>query len=159
MRDRILKTRHGTFSLAPWNGKNESGIEPLCDKVLVRVDAAMEKTAGGIIVTEQIGEQQTLSSTTGVLVALGPQAFTWNTDRTVRWEGEKPEPGMRICFSRYAGQEYDGLDGAMYRVMEDRSVAGTQGMAEVEAAPAIVRGGSIITGSSKQQPAKRQKAA
>lgn len=127
---RVLKTRQGTFALAGWNGANESGIEPLCDKVVVRVDAAITKTAGGIIITDQISEQQSLSSTTGVLVAVGPQAFIWNSDRTVRWEGARPEPGARVCFARYAGQEYDGLDGALYRVMDDRSIGGTQGVAE-----------------------------
>lgn len=156
MRERILKTRHGTFALAGWNGRNESGIEPLCDKVLVRVDAAMSRTSGGIIITDDTSERQTLSSTTGVLVALGPQAFTWNTDRTVRWEGGRPEPGIRVCFARYAGQEYDGFDGAMYRVMEDRSIAGTQGMAERDTGQDrdILRGATIITGGAGRHTKK-----
>lgn len=137
---RILKTRHGTFDLAPWNGLNESGIEPLCDKVLVRVDAALAKV-GSIHITDQSADQQTLASTTGLLVAVGPQAFVWNSDRTVRWEGERPAAGTRVCFERYAGQEYYGVDGVLYRVMDDRSIGAAHIVQEQKArAPLRPRG-------------------
>jgi hypothetical protein len=66
-----------------------------------------------------------------VLVAVGPQAFGRAADGSL-WEdvATKPKPGMRVCFERYAGQEYTGEDGQLYRVMDYRSIAGTQGWAE-----------------------------
>lgn len=124
MEQRILSTHHGQYELAPWDGRNLSGIGPLCDKVLVLVDTAMGTTTGGIIITDSLQENQTLASTTGLLVAVGPQAFAYDSDRTVKWEGERPQPGSRVYFQKYAGQEYTGLDGLLYRLMADRSVAG-----------------------------------
>ncbi len=124
--DRIFTTEHGSFVSTRWDGENRSGIKPYCDKVVVRVDAAATYTgrSGKILLPDNISERQTLSSTTGVIVAVGPIAFCWDSDRTVRWEGEKPAPGTRVCFQKYAGQEYTGIDGNMYRVMQDRSLAG-----------------------------------
>ncbi len=136
--DRVIISNGVRFNLSGWDGQNRSGIDPVCDKVVVRVHRAMTMTAGGIHLTDDMSDRQTLASTTGVLVAVGPQAFKWDTDRAHRWEGAAPEPGMRVCFQKYAGQEYTGLDGEMYRVMQDRSVAGTQGVAErVAVAPAM----------------------
>ena len=120
--DRVLASSHGQFVLRNWDGTNRSGMEPVCDKVLVLVDPAVQKTRGGIIMTDANVETQTLASTTGILVSVGPQAFVWDSDRTTKWEGEKPEPGVRVYFQRYAGQEYAGDDGELYRVMQDRSI-------------------------------------
>ena len=130
MKDRILSTKHGQFEMAAWNGRNESGIVPLCDKVLVLVDEAVEKTRGGIVLTATSAEVNTLGSVTGCLIAIGPLAFMYDSDRIVRWEGERPQPGARVYFEKYAGQEYEGLDGKMYRVMKDRQIGGLQVLPE-----------------------------
>lgn len=121
---RVLKTQHGQYILSEWDGTNQSGIVPLCDKVVVKVDASMSTTKGGILLPDDQQDRMSLASTTGIMVAVGPQAFGWDTDRTVKWEGLKPEPGVRVCFQKYSGQEYTGLDGELYRVMQDRSIAG-----------------------------------
>jgi hypothetical protein len=42
---------------------------------------------------------------------------------------------MRVCFERFGGQEYTGTDGRLYRLMQDRAIGGTQGMADLT--PAI----------------------
>lgn len=128
--DRIL-TRNGQFERAPWDGTNQSRIDPVCDKVVVRVDQAVTRTTGGVWITDEQAEMQTQGATTGVLVAVGPMAFAWDTDKARRWEGEKPKPGDRVCFTRYAGQEYFGNDQQPYRLMQDRSIGGTQGSAAI----------------------------
>jgi co-chaperonin GroES (HSP10) len=56
-------------------------------------------------------------------VAVGEQAFAYDTRRLVYWEGERPKAGSRVWFQKYAGFEYTGHDGLMYRVMEDRQIA------------------------------------
>lgn len=132
--DRVLATAHGQFMLREWRGKNTAGIQPMGNAVLVLVDPAMEKTKGGIIMTEQKADQQTLASTTGLVAAIGDAAFAFTADRTAAWSGRKPVVGDRVYFQRYAGQEYTGLDGEMYRLMEDRSIAGLE--VPVEAAKA-----------------------
>jgi co-chaperonin GroES (HSP10) len=139
--DRVLATGNGQFLLQKWSGENASGIVPCCDKVVVMVDPAMMRSKGGVILTDSLQESQTLASTTGVMVAVGPMAFSWNSDGTRRWEGDRPEVGARICFQRYSGQEYAGLDGKLYRVLQDRSIAGVMGMADIgEDEPAEAQG-------------------
>jgi co-chaperonin GroES (HSP10) len=132
MRERLLKTLHGQFVMREWDGHNRSGIEPVCDKVLVLVDPAAAKTSGGIIMTETVNEQQTLASTTGLLVAVGPQAFAYDSRRLTHWEGERPKRGMRVFFERYAGQDYNGSDGNLYRIMQDTSIGGYSVADQVE---------------------------
>ena len=83
--DRVLVANGVYYDLAGWDGTNQSGIDPVCDKVVVRVHRAMKLTRGGIHLTDDSSERQTLASTTGVLVAVGPQAFLWDTDRMHRW--------------------------------------------------------------------------
>lgn len=126
MEDRILTTVTGIYTVGQWDGYNRSRIKPVCDKVVVLVDEAVDQTKGGIIITDQGQEVQTLAATTGVLVAVGPQAFAYDSDRLVRWEGERPQPGERVYFQKYAGQEYTGWDGRLYRLLQDRSVAGVE---------------------------------
>ena len=59
---------------------------------------------------------------------------------------------MRVCFQKYAGQEYWGLDGEMYRVMQDRSVAGTQGLAHpADLVPAADLAPGIVTAGDPDQ--------
>jgi chaperonin GroES len=131
MQERFLTTDRGTFKLAEYDGRNRAGLKPLCDNVLVLIDAiAGEIPVAGTEVklhmTDQAQETGTLGSTTGVIIAVGPQAFAYDMDRLVKWEGERPKPGDRIWFQRYAGQEHTGLDGKLYRIMQDRTIAGME---------------------------------
>lgn len=129
MKERILSTEHGQFLMRNWDGENGSGIQPLGDKVLILVDPAMDVTRGGIIITDQNAETQTMSSTTGLVVALGDQAFLYDAERVVGWTGLRPEPGRRVFFQKYAGQIYTGTDGKLYRLLQDRSIGGVEQLA------------------------------
>jgi co-chaperonin GroES (HSP10) len=122
MKDRVLTSQHGQFELRDWDGQNRSGIEPWGDKVLVLVDQCCEKS-GSIIIPPAQRDRQTLASTTGVLIAAGSDAF--GTD--------KRAVGARVCFERYAGNEYAGMDGELYRLMSARSIGGGMGMATAAA--------------------------
>ncbi len=124
--NRLFKTGTGDFERAAWDGHNGSGYMPLNDKVLVLIDAAAAKTTGGIIVPDEISERNTMGAMTGVIVAVGPAAFFWNTDRTLRWEGEKPQPGDRIYIEKYSGQYLAGVDGKFYRLLDDKCVAAVE---------------------------------
>lgn len=125
MEERILTTVHGIYHAPQWDGKNRSKIAPVCDKVVVLCDEAVQQV-GSVLLPDQAREMQGLASTTGVLVAVGPQAFAYDSDRLVRWEGDRPRPGDRIYYTKYAGQEYTGWDGKLYRLMQDRSVGGIE---------------------------------
>lgn len=124
MRPHVL-TQFGEYLRAPWDGKNRSRIRPCCDKVVVLVDQIAD-TAGSIILPDNIKDRTGLAATTGVLVAAGPQAFAYDTHRLVRWEAERPQPGDRVFFQKFAGEVYTGRDGLSYRLMEDRCIGGIE---------------------------------
>jgi chaperonin GroES len=117
----ILNSAGFKYLRAEWDGENKSGYEPLGDRVLVFCDVAPGMSEGGIIV-EVTQEQQQMACETGVIVALGPTAFKWNADRMREFGGEKPEPGTRVYFERYAGMLVTGDDGLQYRSMDDKHI-------------------------------------
>lgn len=149
MNTRIIKAKHGQYEKALWTGKNLSGIEPMCDRVLVLPDRHAEKV-GNILITDTVVDQASMSGTTGTLVAVGPAAFGFDSTGFNRWpeDAPKPGPGARICFQRFSGEEYRGEDGQMYRLMDFRSIGATMGMAEVEAAEPQITLGSAVTFSN-----------
>jgi len=124
MRDRILSTAHGRFVMQEFDGRNNSGIVPIGDKVLLLVDPAQTKTSGGVLITDVQAETQTMGSTTGLIYAAGDQAFMYDAERVVGWIGRKPAVGDRVFFQKYAGEIYTGTDGRVYRLVQDRSIAG-----------------------------------
>jgi len=122
LRDRLIITQFGQY-LAQYDGENHSGLQPVCDLVLVLCDQPAEMTAGGVYIPDDSKEKMGYAATTGVLVAVGRQAFAYDSRRMVHWDGEdRPKPGDRVVFKKYSGIEYDGRDGLMYRLMEDRCI-------------------------------------
>lgn len=119
MKPRLLKSSQlGEFIPAEYNGQNESGYDPIGDRVLMLPDTASDMTSGGIALTADHVDRTTLAAETGVIVAMGDDAFRWNFDRTRPWEGPRPKPGDRIYVQRYSGQVMLGEDGKFYRLMD-----------------------------------------
>jgi co-chaperonin GroES (HSP10) len=118
---RFITTQFGTYGEAVWTGENTSGWTAACDKVLVLPDQAVDKV-GGVWMTDQNVDNQQNAATTGIIVALGPQAFAYDSDRLTKWVGERPLAGWRVAFVKYTGQEHMGDDGKMYRMMQDRAI-------------------------------------
>lgn len=129
MRPKVVTTEHGHFDEASWSGRNESGLIPIGESVVVLPDEASEKIgkAGLLIATEETKARQSLASETGLVVAVGEGAWEWNADRTRPFKGRKPIPGDRVCFARYAGRIHIGDDDRSYRVMSDNCIAAIQG--------------------------------
>ena len=107
---------------------NDSGLLPMEFNVVVRMDKAEEKTAGGIILPTSTQDRDKLSAEEGELVAVSPHAFTY-----AEWpENErKPQPGDRVIIARYAGvlRERNGRD---FRIVKDKDI-----VAVVEQVPAL----------------------
>lgn len=122
METRLLKTMLGQYVAAQWDGVDRSGWIPVGDNVAVMPDKPAEQTAGGIIISDQQKERTMFAAETGVLISLGDDAFTWNSDRSRRFEGERPQPGMRVVFKRYSGVTYYGDDGNVYWIMSDHCI-------------------------------------
>lgn len=122
LKPRFIPTQFGTFQMVEWSGRNTSGLRAFCDKVVVLPDQSPDMV-GSIAIPDSVKETVGAAATTGILVSVGPQAFAYDTQRLVRWEGHRPQAGDRVYFQKYSGQEHTGRDGLMYRIMEDRSIA------------------------------------
>lgn len=99
---------------------NESGLVPVGWRVLVKPDVAEEVTQGGIIVPDSVKDRGKYAMDKGTIVAMGKMAFSDRPD--VEWEGRVPMVGDRVFFPKYGGVDYEGKDGALYRVMNDEEV-------------------------------------
>ena len=120
---KLLKSsQNHEVTLAEYHGKNESGYQPLGDSVLVAFDRAADTTGGGVHLPQNMIERMDMASESGVIVALGSEAFRWIADRTREWQGPKPKAGDRVYMERYSGQLLKGIDGATYRLCTDKCI-------------------------------------
>ena len=101
---------------------NPSGIKPTEYKVLVQPIKVDEKTKGGIILPDETKERDQFAQMQGTLVAVSPLAFTY-ADAKDWGEANKPKPGDKVMFARYAGAAVKGMDGADYRIINDKDVS------------------------------------
>lgn len=118
--------------------RNESGIYPSGNRVLIAPDEIEETTEGGIVLPKQTQEKYQQAQASGFLVACGPDAFSHTVERVyhIHGNGEKElveervkgyfEPfarsGDRISFAKYSGQAYKGKDGKYYLVTNDEDI-------------------------------------
>lgn len=130
MQSKIITTQFGQYETVAFDGINRSGMKPLCDKVVVLCDQASAITKGGIHIPDDIKERTGFAALSGVLVAVGDQAFAYDHARLVKWEGDRPKVGDRVFFQKYSGIEHYGKDGLMYRLMEDRQISAVEIPAE-----------------------------
>jgi len=116
---------------------NSSGFNPCGDRVVVLPDVLEEKTQGGIIIPESELNKHQLAQVTGVLVAVGPDAWTDRVTVIERWIDDAWRPterrktgysqsfaevGDRVCYARYNGLPFDGEDGQKYRLLNDEDI-------------------------------------
>ncbi len=81
-------------------------LEPLNDRVFIKVAEAEEKTAGGLILTDASKEKPSI----GTVIAVGPGSLDEEGSR-------KPlsiTPGSTVLYSKYAGNDFKGTDGTKY---------------------------------------------
>ncbi|XP_028782726.1 20 kDa chaperonin, chloroplastic [Neltuma alba] len=81
-------------------------LQPLNDRVLIKVAEAEEKTAGGLLLTEATKEKPSI----GTVIAAGPGPLDEEGNR-------KPlsvSPGNTVLYSKYAGNDFKGKDGSDY---------------------------------------------
>lgn len=95
------------------------GLQPVEYKVVVRPRKAQEKTAGGIVLPDEVLDRDQHAAIEGELVALSPLAFTYE-----EWpkEARKPQAGDTVIFARFSGNTIKGNDGIEYRIMNDKDV-------------------------------------
>ena len=98
---------------------NESGINPVGWRVLIKPQEVREVSEGGIILTTEVTkDREQMGNTTGVVVAMGSQCYA-----------DEPAPwcaiGDKVIFAKYACLLYLGKDGFKYRMINDKDITGT----------------------------------
>lgn len=119
---KVIRKRQNQYLPAIWSGTNTSGCTPIGDKILIKPDIFLEQSEGGVFMPDQFKERMQLSTQSGVIVAVGDDAFTWSADRMRPFGGYKPKVGDRVYFERYAGAEVQGDDAQDYRLIEDKQI-------------------------------------
>jgi chaperonin GroES len=117
-----MRKRQKQYRQAIWFGKNTSGCEPIGDKILISPDIFLSETEAGVFMPDEFKERMQLSTQSGVIVAVGDDAFTWSADRMRPFGGYKPKPGDRVYYERYAGAVVQGDDNTEYRLIEDKQI-------------------------------------
>jgi chaperonin GroES len=117
----LLKGLHAEFTPSEWDGVDTSGIRPVGPTVVVLCDVCSEISSGGAYLPIDYVRQQTLGSEQGVIVAIAKGAFVIHEDGSV-WRDEKPKPGDRVYFEKYAGRLAKGQDGREYRIMDYKCI-------------------------------------
>ena len=101
--------------------KNTSGIIPIEYNVIVKPKKVEQKTAGGVILPDELRDQEQGGATRGVVMAIADQAFNYEP----AYATECPVvPGDTVIFSRYAGAEFEADDGETYRTIKDKDIIG-----------------------------------
>lgn len=72
-------------------------VQPLGDRVLVKVSASEEKTAGGILLPDTAKEKPQV----GEIVAVGPGKYNEKGDR----QAPEVQSGQKVLYSKYAGTD------------------------------------------------------
>ena len=77
---------------------NDTGIQPVGYKVLIKVDEVEDRSAGGIFLPDTTREREETANDKGTLIAIGDMAFADWKDGV-----KKPVVGDRVVFEKYAG--------------------------------------------------------
>lgn len=96
---------------------NTSGIRPTGYKVLVR-PKEVEQKIGSVWIPDDHKEKQEFARQEGVLVAVSPVAFNYETFPA----GTAPQEGQTVIYAKYAGFLHKGADGVEYRVINDQDI-------------------------------------
>ena len=94
------------------------GLNPVEYNCIISL-AVMPEKIGSLFLPDINRDQLGLAMQVGRLVAASPLAFSYEL-----WpEGShKPAVGDIVWFARYAGGEFEGLDGKTYRIVKDKDI-------------------------------------
>lgn len=90
-------------------------------KILVEPIKVDEKTKGGIILPDEHKDREQFAQMMGTLIAVSPLAFTY-ADKDDWGDAEKPKPGDKVMFAKFAGAAVKGMNGKDYRIINDKDL-------------------------------------
>jgi len=93
-----------------------NGIMPSGYRILIEPDEIKETLEdGAIVIPEEFRQQYQNATVTGVIRAIGPEAWI---DKKTMWARE----GDRVIYDKYRGIIVNGYDGKEYRLANDTDV-------------------------------------
>lgn len=95
---------------------NNSGIEPIDFKVLIRQEKVEQKTESGILIAPATVEKEQWKVCKAEIVDMGPRAFFDHPDERI------PQIGDWVIIREYAGFKFDGQDGSEYHLVNDKDI-------------------------------------
>ena len=116
---------------------NNSGIAPSGDRVVIKPDVLEEVSDGGIIIAKTVLDSHQSAQSTGILIAVGPDAFTHSTTLTERFIDGSWKPvertttgykeafalvGDRVAYAKFGGLNVEGADGLDYKILNDTDI-------------------------------------
>ncbi|CAN4096530.1 unnamed protein product [Withania somnifera] len=89
-------------------------LQPLNDRILIKVAETEEKTDGGLFLSEASKEKPSI----GTVVAIGPGPLDEEGNR----KSLSVSPGNTVLYSKYAGNDFKGADGSDYITLKASDV-------------------------------------
>jgi co-chaperonin GroES (HSP10) len=120
--------------------KNESGVYPRGNRVLVYPDEIVEDNAlknSTIHIPDSVKEKYQTAQASGVLVAVGADAWNHITNKVYRvidgslklveihkrgYSEPFAKVGERVSYAKYSGRRFTGKDGKRYLVINDEDI-------------------------------------
>ena len=101
------KVDYGYNSLSDAFPAIEAGVDPLGSRVLVQLRSPKSKTAGGIILIDEVKETDAANTQVAIIRAVGPIAFR-NRNTGEQWkEGAWAKPGDFVRVPKYGGDRWN----------------------------------------------------
>ena len=96
--------------------KNESGLQPVEDKVLLLPDKVSDMAGQFLVKPDIVKAQEQMAQVRATLIAIGSNAFE-------NWDEPIPKIGNRVYVCRYAGIDgIKGADGEIYKICDQRDI-------------------------------------
>lgn len=104
--------------------KNDSGVQPIGYRILVKPLEVEERTAGGIIIPDASKDQKQWRQSRGTVIAIGELAFTQGTRGTGAYYEYrvKPEIGDVVRYREYAGLNWTDKNDERFTLLDDSDV-------------------------------------
>ena len=90
-------------------------------RIVVLPYKGVEKTKGGLLLTDKAIEEQQLTTNVGLILNMGPDAYS---DKTKFPNGPWCKKGDWVVFARYAGSRVK-IDGGEIRILNDDEILST----------------------------------
>ena len=118
----VIDTNRKGFGGGGFVHKYEGGLKPLGKRIIVKnMHFGEQKTKGGIIMTKETVDRESLATVVAYVVKMGPLCYSEQGKYGEPWCKE----GQWVLIGRYAGARFKLEDGAEVRIINDDEIIAT----------------------------------